>query len=94
MERGGLGMRYMRLKWIDGRPSEAEIAAHLKLILGKTDFLSSGFRIVEGILACENAWLDKVRGALALKWQFQVERVSATKKSVSKQGTNAPHCQK
>lgn len=76
-------MRYMRIDWLGNGPSEAEIIAHLAAVLGKTGFLASGFRIVEGILACENAWLDKVRGALALKWQFHVERVSSTKKSVS-----------
>lgn len=77
-------MRYMKIEWLGDKPGEPEIAAHLKMMLGKTGFLESGFRISEGILACENAWLDKVRGALALKWQFLVEKVGSTKKSVSK----------
>ena len=84
-------MRYFLVHWLGERPRDDEVVHHLKRFLGEADFLASGFRIFDGTLACENRWLQKIRGALALRWQFRVTKVGSTKKSVSEQSPDAPH---
>jgi hypothetical protein len=75
-------MRYMRIKWLGGKPSDRDVFVHLSRILGRLAVAESKLR-VDGTITCENEWVDRVRGALALKWQFTA-RVSGTKKALGK----------
>ena len=74
-------MRYIKVEWLGERPTDRDVFVHLLRMLGKLGVTESRLR-VDGIIACENAWLNKVRGALALKWQFRVKKISGTKKAL------------
>ncbi len=73
-------MRYLRIEWIGKEPDSKEIYSHIRNVLGITGFVLSKFCIVEGLIACDRKWVDRVRGALAIRWQFRVLKISGTKK--------------
>ena len=73
-------MRYIAVEWVGKKPDEKEVYEHVQKVLGIIGFVDSKFRIVNGILACDRKWVDKVRGALALRWQFRVKKISGTLK--------------
>ena len=75
-------MRYIRIKWLGEKPSDKEVFVHLSRMLGQLAVAKSKLR-VDTVVSCENAWVNKVRGALALKWQFTA-KVAGTKKALKK----------
>lgn len=74
-------MRYMQIEWLGTKPSDKEVFLYLSNILGKLGVVDARIRVAETI-SCENAWVNHVRGALALKWQFRVKKISGTKKGL------------
>ena len=75
-------MRYMLVEWLGEKPADREVLSHLFQLLGRLGIVESKLRVQGDVVACENAWLDKVRGALALRWQFRVKKLTGTKKSL------------
>ena len=75
-------MRYMALKWFGEKPAKEEIYEHVKKVFGLVGFSRSNFRVMGEIIACDRKWVEKVRGALALKWQFKVIAISGTLKKL------------
>ncbi|MBR9689877.1 MAG: hypothetical protein GOV01_03210 [Candidatus Altiarchaeota archaeon] len=75
-------MRHLKFNWLCSEPTDKEIFKHLQDFLGVQGVIASGLRVSQGLVSCENSWLQKVRGAMALKWQFNA-RVSGTKKSLN-----------
>lgn len=73
-------MRYIHVKWLGKPPSDRDVFVHLSRMLGQLGVTQSRLR-VDGTISCENSWVGKVRGALALKWQFTMT-VAGTKKSL------------
>ena len=74
-------MRYFKINWLGEHPSDSEIQVHLKKILGSLGITLGGVRVNQGIVSSNNSWSEKLRGALALKWQFTA-KVSSTKKGL------------
>ena len=73
-------MRYLRIEWISKRPDNKELVDYIRHMFGKMGLIESKFRIVEDLLACETAWVEKIQGALAIKWQFKTVKISGTQK--------------
>ncbi len=73
-------MRYLRVEWLSQKPDSRELADYIRHMFGKMGLIESKFRVIDGLLACENAWVDKIKGALALKWQFKTVKISGTRK--------------
>ena len=74
-------MRYMKIEWLDKAPEKDELTAYIKHMFGKMGLVESKFTVTpEKLVGCEPQWLERIRGALALKWQFKVTKISGTKK--------------
>ena len=73
-------MRYFLIDWGKNIPSEQEIFNHVQKMFGKIGIVESKFFAKDGLVGCENIWADKIRGALALKWQFKIKKISGTRK--------------
>ncbi|MBR9681443.1 MAG: hypothetical protein GOV00_01450 [Candidatus Altiarchaeota archaeon] len=73
-------MRYLRVEWLGRKPDNKELVDYLRHMFGKMGLIESKFRVVEDLLACEAVWVEKIRGALALKWQFNVLKIGGTQK--------------
>ena len=74
-------MRYMRINWISQKPDTKELRIYVQHMFGKIGLSESKFRVVDDLIACETSWLEKIQGALALKWQFKTEKISGTQKN-------------
>ncbi|HDR53528.1 MAG TPA: hypothetical protein ENN60_02550 [archaeon] len=75
-------MRYMKIEWLKDEPNSKTLVAYIRHMFGELGLVESGFKVFqgEGLVGCETPWLEKIRGALALKWQFKVTNVSGTRK--------------
>ena len=73
-------MRYLLIDWGENVPTESEIFNHIKQMFGKMGVVESKFFTKDGLLGCETEWVERIRGALSLKWQFEVKKISGTKK--------------
>ena len=70
----------MLIDWVGDVPAESEIFNHIKQMFGTIGVVESRFFAKEGLIGCETEWVERIRGALALKWQFKVKKISGTKK--------------
>ena len=76
-------MRHIKLIFKQEQPSEKEIYEWLKRSLGIFGVVNGEIRVKGDIVSCGRKWVDKVVGALALKWQFKF-LVSGTLNKLSK----------
>lgn len=74
-------MRYFKLRWLSDKPSDAELLTHLNRTLGSLGVTLGNIRVNKGVVSSNNKWSEKLRGALALKWQFTA-KVTSTKKGL------------
>ena len=70
----------MRIEWLGRKPDTEELVDYIQHMFGKMGLIESKFRVIDELLACETAWVDKIKGALALKWQFKTVKLSGTQK--------------
>lgn len=77
-------MRYMRLKWLSEMPDNKELRTYIQAMFGKIGLVESKFRVIDNLIACETGWVEKIQGALALKWQFKTEKISGTQKNAKR----------
>lgn len=75
-------MRYIQPDWFGDSPTDKEVFHYLRDFLGTLGVVKARVRVDKGVVRCSNKWLDRTRGALALKWQFRA-RVSGTKKGLA-----------
>ena len=75
-------MRYMKLEWLGDEPDKQTLVAYIRHMFGEIGLVESNFKVLKegGLVGCETKWVEKIRGALALKWQFKVTRVGGTQK--------------
>ncbi len=73
-------MRYFLIDWQKGEPTESEIFTHVRKMIGEQGVAESKFFVKDGLIGTSNKWAEKIRGALALKWQFKIKKISGTKK--------------
>ncbi|MBD3263427.1 hypothetical protein GF374_03555 [Candidatus Woesearchaeota archaeon] len=80
-------MRYIKPEWFGDSPTDKEVFHYLNDFLGTMGVVKARVRVEHGVVRCSNTWLDRVRGALALRWQFRAS-LSGTKKGLTKSGKN------
>ena len=74
-------MRYLRIEWISEKPNNKDLKTYIQTMFGKIGLVESKFRVIDSLIACETGWVEKIQGALALKWQFKTEKISGTQKN-------------
>lgn len=77
-------MRYLELEFRDSRPSDKELVEQVRAAIGQLGLAESQFRVVDGLIACERGWTDRIIAVLALKWQFKTKKISGTMKKAKK----------
>jgi hypothetical protein len=73
-------MRYLNIDWGKDGPADSEIYSHTVKVIGTAGAADSKLMVKSGLVGCENNWVDKVRGALALRWQLRIKKISGTQK--------------
>jgi len=77
-------VRYIVVEWMEKKPDDREVYRQVAKVLGEIGLARSEFKLLNGVIACDRKWVDKVRGALALRWQFRVKKISGTLKGATK----------
>ncbi len=64
-------MRHIKLFFAGEPPSDRELYEQLRRAIGLHGLINGEVRVRDGIVSCNRKWVGKVKGALALKWQFR-----------------------
>ncbi|MBR9679961.1 MAG: hypothetical protein GOU99_02845 [Candidatus Altiarchaeota archaeon] len=77
-------MRYLKLEFRDEWPTDKELVEQVRQAIGQLGLADSQFKIVDGLIACERGWTDRIIAVLSLKWQFKTKKISGTMKKAKK----------